>query len=82
MKNYLHSNNIKYDSLMSFENGIGFRDDNSFCDICYFYHYDAETSKFYINHSPYDVVIPEKFYNLCLEFKQEKTIGEIIQEQT
>lgn len=82
MKKFLDTNNIKYDYLISFENGIKKNNDNTYCDFCCLstqFHYSNITD---CNFSNEVVRIPEKFYNMCLEFGQEKTIGEIIQEQT
>lgn len=97
MEKYLYSNNIKYDILMSFENGIKKNINDICCDFCcisykrksknidheFLQNIDYEFSQNIDYEYPYgNVIIPEKFYNMCLEFKQKRTIGEIIQEQT
>jgi adenine phosphoribosyltransferase len=83
MKKYLQINNILYDYLFSYENGIKKFDLNSYCDFCYFTYQQCKYSnQIYCAFTDNDVQIPEKIYNLCLEFEQKKTIGELIQDET
>lgn len=82
MKKYLESNNIEFDRLISYENGVKKNNDGVCCDFCSHTQYFSGSNEINFGFSSNDVVIPEKFYNMCEEFKQEKTIGEIIQDET
>lgn len=91
MKKYLETNNIKYDYLFSYENGIMKNDDNLCCDFCCFsfQQFNSALIKYGFSNQLFNVVqysnivlIPEKYYLMCLELNQEKTIGEIIQDET
>lgn len=93
MKKYLETNNIGYNYLFSFENGIMKNNDNNeCCDFCCFsfQSLNSETIKYGFSNKLDDdiiinddiVLIPEKYYNICLELNQEKTIGEVIQDET
>ena len=92
MKKYLETNNIRYDYLFSFENGIMKNENNICCDFCCFSYqeFNSNTIKYGFsnkldeNINNYDniVLIPEKYYDMCVEFNQEKTIGEVIQDET
>ena len=92
MKKYLKTNNIDYDYLFSFENGIMKNNNDECCDFCCFSCQSLNSqmvkygfsNKLDENIYNYDniVRIPEKYYNICLKFNQEKTIGEVIQDET
>jgi non-canonical (house-cleaning) NTP pyrophosphatase len=86
---YLDVNSIKWDTCLSFENGVVVE---SICettkvkiynDICYLTlkHYGTSPSEIEISSSKDLVIIPEDLVNICIQNNQTKTIGEIIQEQ-
>ena len=81
MKKYLETSNIEYYHLMSFENGIKKNNENICCDFCCLTFQFHDSNIICLANTNDDVVFPKKFYDLCIEFEQEKTIGEIIQEQ-
>jgi hypoxanthine phosphoribosyltransferase len=91
MKKYLVSNNIEYDYLYSYENGIELIKSNesnesnksNYCrDFCCFSFQEYNMDYIRFGLSLDNVLIPEKYFNKCVELKQQITIGEIIQEKT
>jgi len=85
MKKYLKTNNIDYDYLFSFENRIMKNNNDGCCDFCCF-SFQSLNSQMVEYENKYKsegiVLIPEKYYNICLKLNQEKTIGEVIQDET
>lgn len=102
MKKYLETNNIRYNYLFSFENGI-MKNKNimcsnysNCCDFCCFSYQEFNCEKINfgfsnkLDENSSDnssdncnvVFIPEKYFNKCIELSQEKTIGEVIQDET
>ena len=82
MKKYLKINNIKYDYLYSYENGIELNS-NNYRDFCCFSYqeYGINDVILLFGISTENVLIPKKYFDKCIESKQQKTIGEIIQEE-
>lgn len=109
MKKYLETNNIQYDYLFSFENGIMKKNkdyklspfeneimkNNKKYDCCDFCCFSLES--FVNKKTTYSfsdkiddecldlrkiVIIPEKYYDICVQLNQQKTIGEVIQDET
>lgn len=95
MKSYLDLHSIKYDYLVSLENGIeNWNDAHSekmvaedFCCVQIFFRNENKssiTSSICLENEDNNtsVIIPEEFYKICLQFEQKKTIGQVISEKT
>ena len=88
MKKYLENNNIIYDFLFSYENGIMKNSDinsdinsDKYFDICCLTQQNFGSEYINFGLSKDIVIIPKELVDKCVEFKQQKTIGEIIQEE-
>jgi non-canonical (house-cleaning) NTP pyrophosphatase len=80
---YLTVNKIPYDYAFAYENGLIEYSDKMWNDVCYLsVHRFSNDTTYYGNSKDELVPIPNNFVTKCLEFGQEKTIGEIIQETT
>lgn len=90
-KNYLIENCIQYDYLHSYVNALILDDDDKCYDSCFSYIFNKHEDFFILGYNFYKntgnshmfaaTSIPKKYYDKCIEFKQEKTIGEIIQDE-
>ncbi len=87
MIDFLTSNNINYDYCCSYENGIIIKhaeldefDDIS--DVCFLNMFVNSKKNIHKSNSSFiSVKILKKFYVLCLQYDQKKTIGQIIQDE-
>ena len=80
MVRYLNTNNIYWDYCISFENGI-IESNLEYLDVCGISILRKDNHVRYSETSD-RVKIPKRIYDKCIEYNQEKTVGQIIQDET